>query len=183
MVDSARAPRAPLADARRRRPHRTSLALAFALGLGTSVAGAAPVAPTDRLERTEETPKQLRGVDVNERLETRLPLDLAFRDQEGRAVRLGQFFDGRHPVLLTLNYARCPLLCGLQLPALVRSLKGLDWGINQEFQVVTVSLEADEPLELTRASAQRYLTQYGRPSASAGWHFLSGSKENVKAYA
>jgi len=140
-------------------------------------------AADEKVERTEETPKQLQGVDVQEHLGSKLPLDLKLRDAMGRPVRLGDFFDGRHPVLLTLNYSNCPMLCSLQLTALVKGLKEVEWGINQEFQVVTVSLDPTEAPETTQRTAKRYLTQYGRPEAAAGWHFLTGTAENVHSYA
>ncbi|MFZ5891165.1 MAG: SCO family protein [Myxococcota bacterium] len=147
-----------------------------------STASARPAA-NELADRTEETPKQLRGVDVQEHLGNKLPLDLPLRDATGKPVKLGDFFDGRHPVLLTLNYSNCPMLCSLQLNGLVKGLKEIEWGINQEFRVVTVSLDPTEPPETTQATAKRYLTQYGRPEAAAGWHFLTGSAENVHAYA
>jgi protein SCO1/2 len=92
-------------------------------------------------------------------------------------------FDGQHPVLLTLNYSNCPMLCSLQLNGLVKGLKDVEWDINEEYRVVTVSLEPEEPLDLTARTANRYLTQYGRPSAAPGWRFLAGSAEDVRSYA
>ena len=144
---------------------------------------AAPVPLSERIERREPAPKQLQGVDVLEHLGEQVPLALPFRDQNGRRVTLGQYFDGRHPVLLTLNYSNCPMLCSLMLTGLVKGLKGVEWGINQDFQVVTVSLDAAETLDVAQRTADRYLTQYGRPEARGGWHFLTGSEASIRAYA
>ncbi|HWA77227.1 MAG TPA: SCO family protein [Polyangiaceae bacterium] len=162
-----------------------SLAAALVAGLLLTVnpAASAPVPLSERIDRTEPTPKQLRGVDVKERLGSQLPLSLPFRDQDGRSVTLGQYFDGQHPVLFTLNYSNCPMLCSLMLTGLVKGLKNVEWGINREYQVVTVSLDAAEPLDVTQRTANRYLTQYGRPEARPGWHFLTGSEQNIRAYA
>lgn len=160
-----------------------SAAVLAGLFLTVNLAAAAPVPLSERVDRTEPTPKQLQGVDVQEHLGRQMPLSLPFRDQEGRAVNLGKYFDGRHPVLFTLNYSNCPMLCSLMLSALVKSLKSVEWGINSDFQMVTVSLDATEPLELTQRTADRYLTQYGRPDARPGWHFLTGPEQNIKAYA
>jgi protein SCO1/2 len=148
-----------------------------------SVASAHPVAEGERTDRTDETPKQLQGVDVHEHLGGKIPTGLALRDETGRPVLLGDFFDGRHPVLLTLNYSNCPMLCSLQLSALVKGLKEIEWGISQDFQVVTVSLDPTEPPATTQRTAKRYLTQYGRPESRPGWHFLTGTEEAVKTYA
>lgn len=158
---------------------------ALCAGLALAVASTASAKPAahEQLDRTEETPKQLRGVDVNEHLGQRLPLDLNLRDATGKSVRLGDFFDGRHPVLLTLNYSNCPMLCSLQLTALVKGLKEVEWGINQDYQIVTVSLDPTEAPETTQRTAKRYLAQYGRAGAAPGWHFLTGTEQSVKAYA
>jgi protein SCO1/2 len=162
---------------------RISRAAALGLVLATGVAAAHPVAESEQVERLEPTPKQLQGVDVNEHLGANLPKNLRFRDESGREVVLSQYFDGQHPVLLTLNYANCPMLCSLVLTGLVKGLKEVEWGINRDFQVVTVSLDPTQSLELTQRTKDRYLTQYGRPGAEPGWHFLTGSAENVRAYA
>jgi protein SCO1/2 len=162
-----------------------SLAAALLAGLLLTVTplAAAPVPLSERVDRTDPTPKQLQGVDVQERLGSPMPLSLPFRDQEGRAVTLGKYFDGQHPVLFTLNYSNCPMLCSLMLTGLVKGLKDVEWGINKDYQVVTVSLDPEEPIDVTQRTANRYLTQYGRPDARPGWHFLTGSEASIRAYA
>lgn len=65
---------------------------------------------------------QLKGVDVIERLETAVPQDLIFRDPTGAAVRFGDLFDGKRPVVLSFNYENCPQLCSLQLGGFVDAL-------------------------------------------------------------
>jgi protein SCO1/2 len=142
-----------------------------------------PVPPSERIERVEQVPKPLRGVDVKEHLGRMLPKQLAFRDQDGKSLALGEVFDGEHPVLLTLNYSNCPMLCSLQLNGLVNGLKQVEWGINRDYRVVTVSLQPNEPAEIATRTKNRYLTQYGRADARDGWRFLAGSEETVKAFA
>lgn len=146
-------------------------------------ASAEPVPLEARPDRSEPVPQQLQGVDVKEQLGHKLPTSLGFRDAGGQFRTLGEFFDGEHPVILTLNYSNCPMLCSLQLNGLVDGLKQVEWGINREYRVVTVSLDPNEPAELSARTQNRYLTQYGRPEARGGWHFLSGSEANVRAYA
>lgn len=161
---------------------RTQAVLLAALLLAAPAA-ADPVPPSERIERIEPVPKQLQGVDVREHLGRELPRSLGFRDASGKPVTLGEFFDGKQPVILTLNYSDCPMLCSLQLNGLVQGLKEVEWGINSQYRIVTVSLDPNESSELTQRTQNRYLTQYGRPEARGGWHFLTGSEANVKAYA
>lgn len=146
-------------------------------------ASADPVPESEQKDRIDEVPKQLRGVDVKERLGSALPKELAFRDDAGKPMVLGEVFDGKHPVILTLNYSNCPMLCSLQLNGFVSGLKDVEWGMNRDYRVVTVSLEPNEPQAVAERTKNRYLTQYGRPDARSGWRFLAGSPGNVKAFA
>ena len=134
-------------------------------------------------DRIEPTPKALAHVGVDEQLDAALPLALVFTDDAGRPVSLGSYFRPGHPVLLTLNYYRCPMLCTLELNGLVAAMQGLSYTPGDQFTVVTVSIDPRETAALARAKKQAYLTDLGRPSAEAGWHFLTGSQENIEALA
>jgi len=132
-------------------------------------------------DRIEPVPKALARVGVDEKLDAALPLALVFTDEAGRDVTLGSYFRPGHPVLLTLNYYRCPMLCSLELNGLVAGMKGLAYTPGDEFTVVTVSFDPRETAALARAKKQSYLDDLGRPSAEAGWHFLTGTKESIEA--
>jgi len=82
-------------------------------------------------------------VRFDQRLGEQLPLDLAFRDEGGRTVALGEFF-GKRPVLLSLGYYNCPMLCPMVRDGLVRSIKPLSFSAGREFEVVIVSIDPDE---------------------------------------
>ncbi len=132
-------------------------------------------------ERTEPLPEALEGVGITERLEAPLPLDLVFTDENGEAVRLGDYFAADRPVILNLGYYACPMLCGLVLNGLVESLRPLEWTPGQEFAIVTVSIDPRESDRLARLKKQTYLEEYGRPSAASGWHFLTGDEAAIAA--
>ncbi len=132
---------------------------------------------------TGPTPPELSGVGVEEHLDARLPLDLDFVDEHGKPVRLGRFFRGSAPVILTLNYYRCPMLCGLQLNGVVEGLTRLDWTLGREFEMVTVSIDPLETPELALAKKQNYLKWYDRPAAGEGWHLLTGRETNIRRLA
>jgi protein SCO1/2 len=118
-------------------------------------------------------------VGVEEHLDAKLPLDLEFIDENGDTVRLGDFFDGERPVILTLNYYRCPMLCGLMLNGVVDGLEQMDWTPGVEFEMVTISIDPLETPELAKAKKQNYLKRYQRPAAARGWHFLTGKQSNI----
>jgi protein SCO1/2 len=151
--------------------------------LSVNIAASRPVAPEERIDPTAPLPKRLEGIDVVERLEGSVPKEAPFISAEGRPVRLGDYLDGTMPVILTLNYSSCPMLCSLQLNALVKGLKQVDWTIGKEFRIVTVVLDPKEPPARARETKARYVSEYGRPGAASGWHFLTGDEARIKEVA
>jgi protein SCO1/2 len=125
-------------------------------------------------------PAALRDVAFDQRLGETLPLDAALVDESGRAVRLGDYF-GRRPVVLSLAYYGCPMLCTLSLNGLASAMKTLSFDAGREFEVVTVSFEPKETPEQAASAKKTYLERYGRPEAAAGWHFLTGDAAAVAA--
>jgi len=128
----------------------------------------------------DSRPAALREVGFDQRLGETLPLDAVLRDETGRAVRLGDYF-GRRPVVLSLAYYGCPMLCTLSLNGLASALKTLSFDAGREFEVVTVSFEPKETAEQATAAKKTYLQRYGRPAGAAGWHFLTGDAAAVAA--
>jgi protein SCO1/2 len=123
-------------------------------------------------------PAILREIGIDQRLNERLPLDLRFRDENGRDVRLGDYF-GRRPVVIALVYYECPMLCTQVLNGLVSALKVLTFDAGREFEVVAVSFDPKEGPGLASAKKQSYVERYGRPGTEAGWHFLTGPSESI----
>jgi protein SCO1 len=155
------------------------VALAMLLGRGAS---AKPVPPSERPDRSEALPTRLIGIDVKERLGENVAKSAVFTDESGHVGPLSRYLDGHHPVILTLNYSRCPMLCSLELNGLINAMKQLDWTLGTEFKVVTIVLDPNEKPEDARKSQGRYLRQYGREGAS-GWNFLTGDEANIRKVA
>jgi len=126
----------------------------------------------------QQGPSVVSQVGFDQNLGTDVPLDLAFRDEAGRPVKLGDYF-GTKPVLLTLVYYRCPMLCTLELNGLARSLKPLSMDVGREFEVVTVSIDPEETPALASEKKAGYLARYNRPGAEKGWHFLTGDRPSI----
>lgn len=137
-------------------------------------------------ERADERPAELEGVDIVEKLDAVLPLDLPFVDDNGRPIVLRDCFDGKHAVVLQIGYLKCPMLCNLVLNELVKGLKGVDWTAGEEFKVVSVSINPLESHQLASAKKQGYLVEYERadsPEAKAGWRFLTGPESSSRTVA
>ena len=127
----------------------------------------------------EARPAILDNVSIDQRLNEQLPLDLVFRDEAGQPVELGRYF-GRRPVILTLVYYDCPMLCTLVLNGLVSALGVLSFDVGDQFDVVTVSFNPQDTPELAAAKKAHYLQRYGRPTAAQGWHFLTGEAASIE---
>lgn len=134
-------------------------------------------------QRKEPPPPELEKVGITEHLDAPLPLDLPFVDSDGREVLLRECFDGRRPVVLTLNYSDCPMLCSLQMNGLVDTMRRLAWNLGDKYQVVTVSINPRESHQRAGLTKQKYLKQYGRPGTADAWHFLVGREENIRRLA
>jgi protein SCO1/2 len=131
----------------------------------------------------DQVPEALEEVGVTEHLDAKLPLDVEFRDENGDWVELGSFFDGERPVILTLNYYRCPMLCGLMLNGLAEGVKAMAWTPGDDFEIVTISINPLETPELATAKKQNYLKLLDRPEAAQGWHFMTGRELEINRVA
>jgi protein SCO1/2 len=120
----------------------------------------------------------LAEIGIDQKLNAAVPLDLPFKDESRRDVHLRDFFHGK-PVVLSLVYYECPMLCSLTLNGLVKSMRPLAFNIGDEFEVVTVSFDPNEKPELAAAKKDVYVKDYGRPGAETGWHFLTGQAEAI----
>jgi protein SCO1 len=118
------------------------------------------------------------AVGFSPKLGDSIPLDLEFRDHNGRSVLLKEFFR-EQPVVIVPVYYRCPMLCGLELNGLVRCLRGLSLSPGADFQIVTVSIDPRESPVLAAQKRSTYLAEYGRDNAASGWQFLTGEQAAI----
>lgn len=122
----------------------------------------------------------LEGVGIDQKLDTALPLELPFRDETGKTVRLGDYF-GEKPVILSLVYFNCPMLCTYVMAGLVRSLRAVSFSAGEEFEVLTVSFDPADHPALALVNKKQNLKSYGRSGAESGWHFLTGDEPSIRA--
>lgn len=107
---------------------------------------------------------------VEERLGARLPLELRFRDHEGRTVRLGDVVRGDAPVLLVLAYYRCHTLCDLVVDGAARALGGAGLALGTEVRAVTVSIDPRDGAAEAREKRSRALAGVAAASRSTAAH-------------
>src|SRR5215469_3633009 len=144
--------------------------------LGPAAGGLAPAA------RQDQKPQILRQVGIDQKLNTQLPLDLTFRDEHGKTVRLGDYF-GSKPVIVSLVYYRCPMLCEQVLNGMTAALNVLKFDVGKEFNIVTVSIDPTETPEIAAKKKEIFLHRYQRPTADKGWAYLTGDQTNIEQLA
>jgi protein SCO1/2 len=126
-----------------------------------------------------QMPGVLADVRFDQRLSEQLPLDTPFKDEDGRPVRLGDYF-GRRPVVMAFVYYECPMLCTQVLNGLTTSLTMLHETVGREFDVVAISFDRRETPALASGKKKSNLDRYNRPESAGGWHFLTGDESSIR---
>jgi len=130
-------------------------------------------------ENAKALPPLLEGIGIDQRLNEQVPLELPFRDETGKTVRLGDFF-GTRPVILSLVYFDCPMLCTMAENGLLHSLQEIKFNVGNQFDVLTVSFDPHDNAEIAAAKKAVYVGLYGRKGAERGWHFLTGDEPSIQ---
>ena len=125
-------------------------------------------------------PPILREVSIAQRLNEPIPPDIIFRDEDGKAIHLGDYF-GKKPIVLSLVYFDCPALCTEVLNGELRTMKAISLDLGKDFDAITVSFEPKDTPALAKAKRDVYAGQYGRPGAARNWHFLTGEQASIDA--
>ena len=119
-------------------------------------------------------------------LEAQMPLDMKFKDETGKTVKLGQYY-GERPVVTALIFYNCTMLCNEVLNEAMRGFKELQFNVGKDFDVVVVSIDPKETPDLALGKKQTYVKEYNRPGTEQGWHFLVADKQgddtNIKKLA
>ena len=121
----------------------------------------------------------LKDIGIEQHLDQQIPLDLQFKDEDGNTVQLGKYFKKGRPVILTLVYYQCPMLCSEVLSGLNSAMQVMKFTAGNEYEVVTVSIDPRDTPEVAKAKKASYLKEYNRPGAEDGWHFLTGQPDNI----
>lgn len=131
-------------------------------------------------QNSKVVPPELKNVGIDQRLNNQVPLDLVFRDETGKTVRLGDYF-GEKPVIVSLIYFNCPQLCPMVENGLLESLREVKFDVGDQYNVLTVSFDPRDSSNQAYAKRATYLSMYNRKGAAAGWHFLTGDEASISA--
>ena len=142
----------------------------------SSIAAAQIVGPPDT-KRVK--PPGLEHVGIDQHLNEQVPLNLEFQDEQGKTVKLGDYFHDGRPVVLNLVYYQCTMLCGEVLQGISAAAKVLNFTPGKEYEIVTVSIDPRETPAMAAAKKANFIQRLGRPQAAAGWHFLVGKQPEI----
>lgn len=123
-------------------------------------------------------PNVFEEVGIDQKLGGQIPLDLRFRNEKGEIVTLTDYF-GSKPVIVSLVYYNCPMLCTQILNGMVETFRIINFTAGQEFEVVTVSIDPSESPFLADEKKAGYIEQYARAGSDRGWHFLTGDQQSI----
>jgi protein SCO1/2 len=129
----------------------------------------------------DQLPTVLQKVQVTQQLNAQLPLDAAFVDDTGTPIKLGKYFDGKHPAVVTTVYYNCPMLCSEEMDGLTSALEMVHLVPGKDFQIVIISIDPSETPQLAAQKKAFYLKRYGHPETASGWHYLTGKQPAIDA--
>jgi protein SCO1/2 len=159
-----------------------ALLLALGAGLPAHALPGGGKTPKSIVEAQSDLPPQVRGVDVQEHLGELVPLEARFTDTSGQPVRLRDVLPRTRPVLLTLVYYNCPLLCNLVINEQIRNMRELGLEIGKDYEAVTISIDPKDTPAQSLERRRRHLQSMGKPE-TAPWHFLTGTEEDIRLVA
>ena len=121
----------------------------------------------------------LSNVGIDQKLDAQVPLDLAFHDETGQTVTLQKYFKDR-PVLLSLVYFKCPMMCPQLLSGMTSAMNKLTLDPGTDYQVVTVSFEPKDTPQDAAAEKAEWLKKLEKPGGEQSWHFLTGDPASIQ---
>jgi len=131
----------------------------------------------------DPAPPALQSAEVTERIGEVVPEDLEFVDSSASPVRLKDQLHRGRPVLLTLNYYGCPMLCNLMLSGMAKALRGTGLHLGEDYFAFTLSIDPKEGSDLAAERKRGYVQALGETSAAAAWTFATGEASQIKRLA
>ena len=143
----------------------------------------------------KKVPVELQDVGVSEHLGKQIDLNsYEFTSvDDGQKHKLKEYFEEGKPTIVNLVYYECPMLCTMVLNGVMEGMKGMDWTIGKEFNVVTISINPKDEIATAKQKKAAYIQSYLEKENSLksrnlatvenGWHFFTGEESQVKRLA
>jgi len=156
------------------------ISAASAMFVGSALTSGHPQPLPGEMARFNAPINASRDVSWEQKLDYKISPDTTFRDELGRNVPIGSFFNKR-PVIVVMPFYRCPGICTQELNGLVDAFKDekLQYKVGRDFDVVTVSITPKERHDLATMKKREYMDMLAQPGADSGWHFLTGTDPSI----
>jgi protein SCO1/2 len=118
---------------------------------------------------------------IVEHLGAPVPRDLTLTDSTGRDFQLASLLDGRTPLVISLAYFRCPMLCPLGQQSLADALRDSGLRVGTDVRVLTVSIDPADTPSLAADWRRRADNRLG--ASPVDWRFAVGREREVRRLA
>jgi protein SCO1/2 len=140
------------------------ISLAVYFTLQTSKREVAKKQQEQEQEGSLRLPNELALSQLEDKAGVIVPFDVVVTDQDGKTFKLGQYFNDpsdTRPVIMTLGYYGCPMLCTLVLGGLLEALRHTSFKIGSDFRVISMSIDEREQPDLAKAKQKNYMQALG----------------------
>jgi len=117
-------------------------------------------------------------VGVDEHLDSIIPRNLTFINEQGKPVSLGHILN--KPTILTLVYFDCPGLCSPLLDGVSEVVEKMGMELGKDYQIVTVSFNYKDTPEKAIQKKNTFLKKHSKDHSS-DWYYLTGDSANIYA--
>lgn len=128
----------------------------------------------------KEKPEAVKEIGIQENLGEYIPPDIALVNSSGDTVRMEELFEQGKPILLNPGYYECPQLCSLIRTGVFEAVRELNWNPGEDYTIVSFSFDSTETTRLADSVKKHYIKRFERKEAKDGWHFMTGSGEQVR---
>lgn len=129
-------------------------------------------------------PQEIRGVDLVQRPGNQLPLATLLKDQDGKPVRLGDYFDGEQPVALLFVYYSCPLICPQTINSVHEAFNKIDgWIAGDDYRLLVVSFDHRDGPAASKLQRDKFLRGFNHEPLDKGTDFLTGDPQEIRKIA
>jgi len=110
-------------------------------------------------------------IGIVEHLDSFLPTDIYLIDESNQRVKLTDLID--KPTIINWVYFRCPGICSPLMEGLAKVMDESDMLPGVDYQVLTISFDPRETIDLGIKKKNNYLNLVNKKEAIAkGWHFF-----------
>jgi protein SCO1/2 len=126
------------------------------------LAAATSVGFTGAQVLSDKLPKQIDGLEIQDRRGDVVPIDIPIVNSSGETVLIGDYFDRERPTLLLLVYYSCPKMCEVMLNRMNNAINDVSFDIGEDYQVIVVSFDHANTTSMAKSKETYHHAAYSR---------------------